>query len=86
MAGKALLTGCSQCARYSKPLGRCIDGKISPKTYKGAVDAIKFCGFAYICKDTVNGDKFRARILEETYKNLAKKEESNASQLQESRL
>ena len=86
MTGKALLTGCSQCARYSKPLGRCIDGKISPRTYKGAVDAVKFCGFTYICKYTVNGDKFRTKILEETYKGLAQKEESNASQLQESRL
>lgn len=65
------LTGCSQCARYSRAHGRCLDGKINPKTYKGMKDAVKFCGIEYICRHTVNGHKFREKLVEETCKNLA---------------
>lgn len=78
MAGKLLLTGCRQCARYSQSLGRCMDGKISPKTYKGAKEAVSVCGFNYICKHTVNGDKFRKKMIDETVENLRRKGEDNA--------
>lgn len=65
------LTGCYQCARYSHAHGRCLDGKINPKTYKGMKDAVNYFGINYICKHTVNGNKFRNRLVEETCKNLA---------------
>ena len=40
---------CSKCEFYSYQLGRCIRGKINPKTIKGGVSAAEVMGFTYIC-------------------------------------
>ena len=53
---------CSVCKTYSRSLGRCILGKIVPKTIKGGRDAVQFMGASYICPKTPGYQKivFRA--------------------------
>ena len=41
---------CSKCQYYSFPLRRCTLGKINPPTLKGAREAAKQMGTAYICQ------------------------------------
>jgi len=46
---KPAIHGCRKCRSYSTGLGRCTLGKCNPKTIKGAVDAMRFCGWDYVC-------------------------------------
>ncbi len=41
--------GCKGCGSYSYQLGRCIMGKISPKTVKGGLQAAALMGPSYLC-------------------------------------
>ena len=41
--------GCSKCAQYSFSLGRCVLGRIMPKTIKGGIKATRIMGNAYVC-------------------------------------
>ena len=41
--------GCLRCGNYSRQLSRCKLGKINPKTVKGGIEAMRWCGIGYIC-------------------------------------
>lgn len=41
--------GCKACKQYSFKLGRCLLGKINPRTKKGAHEAARIMGWSYIC-------------------------------------
>jgi hypothetical protein len=44
--------GCLSCPdkRFSRALGRCIFGKVNPRTLKGAKQCVAFMGKDYICQ------------------------------------
>lgn len=52
--------GCSTCKIYSRKLGRCANGKVNPRTIKGAAEAARIMGISYIC----NIDKMKDKVIE----------------------
>jgi len=56
---------CSACESYNKGLGRCVYGKIIPKTIKGGAEAARWMGIDYICNKFGHRDKVFARIEKE---------------------
>jgi len=61
--------GCRCCKHYSTGLGRCTLGKINPKTIKGALDAMHFFGWDYVCIHSAVQQKALARLQEENKRN-----------------
>lgn len=54
---------CSKCFRYSRKLGRCLDGKIMPRTITGGVESAKLMGISYICGYSPLREKIKERMI-----------------------
>ena len=56
------MPGCGKCMKYSRSLGRCVDGMINPPTIKGAVAGAELFGISYICSVNGTRDKVAKRM------------------------
>ena len=64
---------CSKCGRYSRPLLRCLDGKVNPPTIKGTMGALGFGGTSYVCAiDEENAVKRQKALLKLQQTNKAR--------------
>ena len=40
---------CGKCRKYSRQLGRCIDGQVNPRTRKSTIEMAEMMGPSYVC-------------------------------------